>query len=199
MNGGWRAVLFAKRASDLTLPLLVGTRDGRTQSARAWLSGPEFQDLDKRTLGFRTSIDGQLGSGFQDLDRRTDGDLSVKIVGTRDGRTQSARAWLPGPEFQDLEKRTLGFRTSINGHWVSGPRQTDSWDLGFRTSKQSAKQKTRGRRGSHLSSFLKKTRSCVRPSVRAGFATENASRWSVIDRAGSAVENASRTPNHPRT
>jgi hypothetical protein len=146
--------------------ILVGTRDGRTQSARAWLSGPEFQDLDKRTLGFRTSIDGQLGSGFQDLDRRTDGDLSVKIVGTRDGRTQSARAWLSGPEFQDLEKRTLGFRTSRNGHWVSGPRQTDSWDLGFKTSKQSAKQKSRGRRGSHLSSFLKKTRSCVRPSVR---------------------------------
>ncbi len=33
----------------------------------------------------------------------------------------------------------LSFRTSINGHWVSGPRvsgprQTDSWDLGFRTS-----------------------------------------------------------------
>ncbi len=148
--------------------LLVGTSDGRTQSARAWLSGPEFQDLNKRTLGFKTSIDGQLRSGFQDLDRRTDGDLSVKIVGTRDGRTQSARAWLLGPEFQDLEKQTLGFRTSINGHWVSGPRQTDSWDLGFRTSKQSAKQKTRGRRGSDLSSFLKKTRSCVRPSVRPG-------------------------------
>ncbi len=104
----------------------MGTRDGRTQSARAWLSGPEFQDLDKRTRVFRTSIDGQLGSGFQDLDRRTDGDLSVKIVGTRDGRTQSARAWLSGPEFQDLEKRTLGFRTSRNGHWVSGPRETDT-------------------------------------------------------------------------
>ncbi len=34
---------------------LVGNRDGRTQSARVgcrctWLSGPGFQDLDKRTL-----------------------------------------------------------------------------------------------------------------------------------------------------
>ncbi len=37
----------------------------------------------------------------------------------------------------------------------------------------------------------------VCPSVRAGSAIENASRWSVIGRAGSAVENASRTPSHP--
>jgi hypothetical protein len=43
-------------------------------------------------LGFRTSIDGQTGSGFQDLDIRT------------------------------------------NRIWVSGPRQTDRRDLGFRTS-----------------------------------------------------------------
>jgi hypothetical protein len=45
------------------LLVLMGTSDGRTQSARAceccciWLSGPGFQDLDKWTLGFtlRTS------------------------------------------------------------------------------------------------------------------------------------------------
>ncbi len=61
------------RIGSIPIPLmyrLVGTRDGRTQSARAWLSGPEFQDLDKQTLGFRTSTDGQLGSGFQDLETK---------------------------------------------------------------------------------------------------------------------------------
>jgi hypothetical protein len=62
--------------------------------------------------------------------------------------------------------------------------------------KPSAKQKIRGRRGSNLCSFLKKTRPSVYPSVRADSAIENASRWLVIGQAGSAVENASRTPNH---
>ncbi len=88
------------------------------------------------------------------------------LVGTRDGRTQSARAcklallhlalrtWVSGPRlmntgFQDLDKRTLSFKTSINEHWVSGLRQTHALsglgfqdldgrthfqDLGFRTS-----------------------------------------------------------------
>jgi hypothetical protein len=36
--------------------------------------------------------------------------------------------WLSGPGFQDLDKRTLGFRTSTDARtlrtWVSGPRQT---------------------------------------------------------------------------
>jgi hypothetical protein len=58
------------------------------------------------------------------------------------------------------------------------------------------KAKTRGRRGSDLCSFLKKTRPSIRLSVRADSAIENASRWSVIDRVDSAVENVSRTPNH---
>jgi hypothetical protein len=69
--------------------------------------------------------------------------------------------------------------------------------LGFQDQrKPSAKQKTRGRRGSNLCSFLKKTHSFVCPSVRADSAIENASQWSIIDRADSTVENASRTPNH---
>jgi hypothetical protein len=34
--------------------------------------------------------------------------------------------WLSGPGFQDLDiwLEDLSFRTSINGHWVSAPRQT---------------------------------------------------------------------------
>ncbi len=32
--------------------------------------------------------------------------------------------WLSGSGFQDFDKQTLGFRTSINGHWVPAPRQT---------------------------------------------------------------------------
>ncbi len=106
---------------------LVGTRDGRTQSARAWLSGPEFQDLDKRTRSFRTSIDGQLGSGFQDLDRRT----SVRKNSGYPWRSDTIRpclalrTWVSGPRetdtgFQDLDKRTLGFRTSTDGQLGSG-------------------------------------------------------------------------------
>ncbi len=65
---------FSKEAS---LFILVGNRDGRTQSARVgccciWLSGPGFQDLD---IWFS-------GPGFQDL-----GCCCI---------------WLSGPEFQDL-------------------------------------------------------------------------------------------------
>ncbi len=116
----------------LLLLLLVGTRDGRTQSARVvptvlrdsllLLLPPCFyiakfgsQDLGFRTsifgsqdLGFRTSIFGSQNLGFR-----------TSIFGSQD----------------------LGFRTSINGHWVSAPRQTHaiseiiySQDLGFRTS-----------------------------------------------------------------
>jgi hypothetical protein len=69
---------------------LVGTRDSRTQSARAckpaWIAAFGSQDLD-----FRTSI-----FGSQDLGFRT------SIFGSQD----------------------LGFRTSINRHWVSEPWQT---------------------------------------------------------------------------
>jgi hypothetical protein len=107
------------------------------------------------------------------------------------------RTWVSGPRetdtgFQDLEKRTLGFRTSTDGQLGSGFQDLET------------KRKAKKQRKERLPPLLFPEENpfvcpSVRPSVRAGSAIENASRWSVIDRAGSAVENASRTPNHPRT
>ncbi len=67
-------------------------------------------------LGLRTSTDEQTGSRFQDLDIRTYEDLSFK---TSTDRQRS--------EFQDFDRRT-------DGICVSGPRQMDRRDLGFKTS-----------------------------------------------------------------
>ncbi len=47
----------------------MGTRDGRTQSARA--CKPALLHLALRTFGFRTSVFWLWGPGFQDLDKRT--------------------------------------------------------------------------------------------------------------------------------
>jgi hypothetical protein len=104
----------------------------------------------------------------------------------------------------------LGFRTSINGHWVSlsGPRVSGPRKLSILRSSYlfpvtflcihchfspaSSFPVTFFCVHRHFS-----LRACVRASIRAGSAIKNASRWSVIGRAGSAVENASRTPSHP--
>jgi hypothetical protein len=58
-----------------------------------WVSGP--RQTDRRDLGFKTSTDGQTGSGFQDLDRRTD-----------------AQIWVSGP--RQTDRRDLGFKTSTD-------------------------------------------------------------------------------------
>ncbi len=156
---------------------------------------------------------------------------------TRDGRTQSARACKPALlhlALRTLGFRTsvfgsedLGFRTSINGHWVSlsGPgfQDLDKRALGFTLRTWvSGPRKLSILRSSYLfpltflcvhrhfspASSFPVTFLCVHrhfslravvTDVRAGCAIENASRWSVIGRAGSAVENASRTPSHGRT
>jgi hypothetical protein len=77
----------------------VGTRDGRTQSARA--CKPALLHLALRTLGFRISVFGSEDLGF---------------------KTSINGHWvsLSGPGFQDLEKRALGFTLRT---WVSGPRK----------------------------------------------------------------------------
>jgi hypothetical protein len=72
----------------VSLSKLVGTRDGRTQSARA--CKPALLHLALRTLGFRTSVFGSEDLGF---------------------RTSINGHW--------FHSQDLGFRTSINGHWVS--------------------------------------------------------------------------------
>jgi hypothetical protein len=179
----------------------VGTRDGRTQSARA--CKPALLHLALRTLGFRTSVFGSEDLGF---------------------RTSINGDWvsLSGPGFQDLDKRALGFTLRT---WVSGPRKLSilrssyffpvtflsrpvfpslfSASSGHRRT-DAPKRKAKKQRKERLRPLLFPEENpfvcpSVRPSVRAGSAIENASRWSVIGRAGSAVENASRTPNHPRT
>ncbi len=66
---------------------LVGTRDGRTQSARA--CKPAVATFGSQDLGFRISINRHLVS-------------------------------LSGPGFQDLDKQALGFTLRT---WVSGPRK----------------------------------------------------------------------------
>jgi len=131
----------------------------------------------------------------------------------------------------------MGFRTSINGHWVSlsGPEFQDlescpsygrliffpslfsastvtflprpvfpslfSASSGHRRT-DAPKRKAKNQRKERLRPLLFPEENpfvcpSIRPTVRAGSAIENASRWSVIGRAGSVVENASRTPNHP--
>jgi len=156
----------------------VGTRHGRTQSARAYKSA--LLHLALRTLGFRTSVFGSQDLGF---------------------RTSINGHWvsLLEPGFQNLDKRAHGFTLRT---WISGPRKlsilrssylfpvtficvhrhfspASSFPVTFLcvhrhfslrpvgTDGQTharTKQKTRGRRGSDLSSLLKKTRSSVRPS-----------------------------------
>ncbi len=79
--------------------ILVCTRDGRTQSARA--CKPALLHLALRTLGFRTSV-----FGSEDLDFRT----------SINGHWVS----LSRPGFQDLDKQALGFTFKT---WVSRPRK----------------------------------------------------------------------------
>ncbi len=160
------------------------TRDGRTQSARACKLA--LLHLALRTLAFRISVFGSEDLGF---------------------RTSINGHWvsLLGPGFQDLDKRALGFTFRT---WVSGPRKlsilrssylfpvtflcvhrhfspASSFPVTFLCVQWSqTDRRTHGLKPVH-------------PSVRAGSAIENASRWSIIGRAGSAVENASRTPSHP--
>jgi hypothetical protein len=132
-----------------------------------------------------------------------------------------------------FHSQDLGFRTSINGHWVSlsGPGFQDvesspsyghliffpslfsastvsflrrpvfpslfSASNGHRRT-DAPKRKAKNQRKEKLRPLLfPEENPFVCPSVRAGFAIENASRWSVIGRVGSVVENASGTPNHP--
>ncbi len=155
----------------------MGTRDGRTQSARA--CKPALLHLALRTLGLRTSVFGSEDLGF---------------------RTSINGHWvsLSGPGFQDLDKRALGFTLRT---WVSGPRKLSI----LRSSYLFPVTFLCVHRHFSPASSFPVTFLCVqwsqtdRAHVRAGSAIENASRWSVIGRAGSAVENASRTPNHPRT
>ncbi len=83
-----------------------------------WVSGP--RQTDRRDLGFRTSTDGQTGSGFQDLDRRTVGIWVSRPQQTdrRDLGFRTSTDGQSGSGFQDLDRRT-------DGIWVSGPGQTD--------------------------------------------------------------------------
>jgi hypothetical protein len=147
----------------------VGTRDGRTQSARAWLFF--FLHLD----GLKTPIYTQTIVGIQKKVKepqpkpplypspQTHPPKNLKIwilipsswyidtypenlileamqvlLGFRtqtDGRGSlllllpCCRIWLSGPEFQDLDKRTLGLRISGFRTSIFGPQ-----DLGFKTS-----------------------------------------------------------------
>jgi hypothetical protein len=86
---------------------LVGTRDGRTQSAHA--CKPALLHLALRTLGFKTSVFGSEDLGF---------------------RTSINGHWvsLSRSGFQDLDKRALGFTLMT---WVSGPRKLSILRLSY--------------------------------------------------------------------
>ncbi len=80
------------------LLVLVGNRDGRTQSARA--CKPALLHLALRTLGFRTSVFGSEDLGFRTSKKDTG--FHSQDLGFR---TSINGHWvsLSGPGFQDLE------------------------------------------------------------------------------------------------
>ncbi len=106
------------------------------------------------------------------------------------------RTWVSGLRYLAPRSQDLGFKTSINGHWVwlSGPGFQDldrRTDIGHR--------KLSILRSSYLFpvTFLCVHRHfSLRPVVGVMAA---GSRWSVISMAGFAIENAPRTSSDERT
>ncbi len=119
----------------------MGTCDGRTQSAR--VCKPALLHLALRTFlrSFREEKNLTNFSSFSALH-------SIALALPQ--QTQCS-VWYPSAKQ----------KTRINPMFCLVPKRKAK-----NQRKPSAKQKIRGRRGSNLCSFLKKTRSSVRPSVR---------------------------------